>query len=106
MSYYVETAPSVLAYLESIEGLSDEGRAAIVDGYIADGEDADKFFALSPLGPESLHFRYDYPHPEGPLLYSLRLIIDGGPMEMDHDAGVCASSTPSGRSRPRMIGEG
>jgi hypothetical protein len=83
MPYYVETAPLVLDYIASIEGLSDPGRAAVVDGYIDElGRDADKFLALYPLGPESLHFRYDYPLAEGGRLYNFEFIVDGTPMEV------------------------
>ena len=31
MPYYVETAPAVLDYIESLEDLSNKGRAAVVD---------------------------------------------------------------------------
>ena len=83
MAYYVETAPAVLAYLEAVEGLSALGRATIVDGYLDElGKDADRFLALYPLGPESLHFRYDYPYAEGDVLYHFDFVVDGTPMEM------------------------
>src|SRR5947209_3892517 len=82
MAYYVETAPAVVAYIAAVEGLSDEGRAALVDGYITElGKDADKFLLLYPLGPESLHFRYDYPHAEGKVVYTFDFVVDGTPME-------------------------
>jgi hypothetical protein len=82
MAYYVETAPAVLAYLQALEGLSDESRATIVDGYIDElGKDAEKFLALSPLGPESLHFRYDYLLLQGPVLHELNFVVDGTHME-------------------------
>jgi len=62
MPYFVQTAPDVVAYIEAIDELSDEGRAALVQGYIDElGSDADRFMTLYPLGHESLHFRYDYP---------------------------------------------
>lgn len=32
MPYFVETAPAVLDYIAAVEGLSDEGREAVVDG--------------------------------------------------------------------------
>jgi hypothetical protein len=78
MAYFVETAPAVLDYIAAVDGLSDDGRAAVVDGYIDElGRDADRFLTLYPLGPESLHFRYDYPHPDGGVLYSFDFVVDG-----------------------------
>jgi hypothetical protein len=83
MPYYVETAPAVLDYIAGVEGLSDEGRAAVVDGYIDEfGRDANRFLALYPLGPESLHFRYDFPHPEGGMIYNFDFVVDGTNMEV------------------------
>jgi hypothetical protein len=83
MPYYVETAPAVLDYLATVEGLSDEDRSLIVDAYIAElGRDADRFLALYPLGPESLHFRYDYPHPASGNLYDFDFVADGTAMEV------------------------
>lgn len=83
MPYYVETVPAVADYPEAVEGLSAAGRAAVVDGFVEElGRDAEKFLALYPLGPESLHFRYDYHHPEGNVLHSFDFVVDGINMEV------------------------
>jgi hypothetical protein len=58
--YYVQIDQNVRDYIASAEGLSAAGRDALVDGAAEElGRDADKFLAKYPLGPESLHFRYD-----------------------------------------------
>ena len=83
MPYFVETSPAVLDYLTAAEGISDEGRAAVVDGYIEElGRDADRFLALYPLAHESFHFRYDYAHPDAGVLYNFDFIVDGSHMEV------------------------
>jgi hypothetical protein len=83
MPYYVETAPAVLDFLATVEGISDEARATVIDGYIEErGRDADRFLALYPLAHESLHFRYDYAHPDGGVLYKFDFIVDGSHMEV------------------------
>jgi hypothetical protein len=83
MSYYVETAPAVLNYIASIPGLTDEGRASVVEGYTSElGRDADRFLDLYPLGHESLHFRYEFPHLEVGTLHTFDFIVDGSGMEM------------------------
>jgi hypothetical protein len=46
------------------------------------GRDADRFPILAPLSPESLHFRYDYPHPKAdpPSVYTFDFIVYGDGM--------------------------
>src|SRR5258706_13135686 len=82
MPYFAETFPAVIEYLASVEGLADAGRTAIIDGFLGElAKDADKFLALYPLGPESLHFRYDFPHIEGSTLFDFDFVVDGTHME-------------------------
>ena len=60
MGYHVEFVDPVRDYLGRVEGLTDDDRAAVVDGVIEElSKDADRFFALRPLAHESLCFRYD-----------------------------------------------
>jgi hypothetical protein len=81
MRYFVETVPAVREYFEGVAGLSPEGKAAVVDGYTEElGRDAERFLNLYPLGPESLHFRYDYAHAEGEFVHTFDFIVDGTPM--------------------------
>lgn len=81
MPYYVEIAESVQAHLAAVEGMADEARAIVLDGTIAElSSDADRFLKLYPLGRESLHFRYDYSHPDGSTLFSFDFIVDGTEM--------------------------
>jgi len=83
VSYDVEFIPLVLDYLEQVEGLTDEDRAAIVDGVAEElGRDADHFHALYPLAHESLCFRYDYPHPTTHTLYNFDFVVDAQFREM------------------------
>jgi hypothetical protein len=92
--YYVQFAPAVRDYLASVEGLSDDARAQIVDAVIDElGRDADKFLALYPLGPDSLHFRYDYPHPDGATLFVFDFVVDGSRMEVGVVTVVYAECT-------------
>jgi hypothetical protein len=81
MSYFVVTAPEVADYLAAVEGLSDADCEAIIDGYTEElGRDADHFLATRPIGHESLHFRYDYPHLTTNTLYVFDFIVDGSEM--------------------------
>jgi hypothetical protein len=83
MPYYVETAPAVLDFFAAVEGISNEGRTAIIDGYIEElGRDADRFLALYPLAHESYLFRYDYAHPHSGILFNFDFIVDGSHMEV------------------------
>jgi hypothetical protein len=81
VSYYVRFERGIEDFLRTIEGLSTAARAAVIDGVIEElGRDADKFLALNPLGPESLHFRYDYVQPDGDTLFVFDFIVDGTEM--------------------------
>ncbi len=95
MPYYVETVPAVIEFLTLVEGLSEAGRLAVVDGYVNElAEHADKFLALYPLGPESLHFRYDYPHVEGTTLFNFDFIVEATFMESGVVRIVYVECTP------------
>ena len=79
--YFVTTAPRVRAYLDAIDELSDAGREAVVGGYTEElGRRADDFLGAHALGPESLHLRYDYVHPDGQTLFEFDFIVNGTEM--------------------------
>src|SRR5438045_979440 len=78
MAYYVAISPRVEDYINSIEELSDAGRADLIDGIIDElGRGADEFLRKHQLGPESLHFRYDYVQPDGRTLFIFEFVVDG-----------------------------
>lgn len=78
MPYFVEIVPAVRDYLAAVDELSDDVRATVIDGIITElGESADYFLTTYPLGPESLHFRYDYAHPDGQTLFVFDFVVDG-----------------------------
>jgi hypothetical protein len=78
MPYFIQFDQPVADYLDAVEGISPEGRLAVVEGMIDElGRDADRFLALHPLSHESLHFRYDYAHPDGQTLFVFDVIVDG-----------------------------
>jgi hypothetical protein len=81
--YEVELVDPVLDYIAQIEGLTDDDRAAIVDGVIEElSRDADRFHALRPLAHESLCFLYDYPHVSGTAVYDFDFVVDARHLEM------------------------
>lgn len=83
MAYHVAIAPSVEDYIAAVEGLPNSARADLIEGVTEElGRDADKFLAKYPLGPESMHFRYDYLHPDGNTLYVFDFVVDGSRMEV------------------------
>ena len=83
MEYHVEFVELVLDYLASVEGLTDEDRAAIVAGVTQElSQTADHFLALYPLAHESLCFRYDYPHATQTAIYSFDFVVSAHHMEM------------------------
>lgn len=83
MFYHVEFVELVRDYLHRVDGLTDDDRAAIVDGVIDElSRDADRFFIRSPLGHESLCFRYDYPHPTNRAIYNFDFVVDASFREM------------------------
>jgi hypothetical protein len=83
MRYDVELVAPVLDYLAQLEGLTDDDRAAIVDGVIEElSRDADRFHGLRPLAHESLCFLYDYAHISGTMLYELDFVVDARNLEM------------------------
>lgn len=83
MGYYVEFVEPVLDYLAQVEGLTDNDRAAILDGMIEElSRDADRFLSLRPLAHESLCLLYDYPHLTAQQMYSFDFVVDASCMEM------------------------
>jgi hypothetical protein len=83
VGYHVELIDPVLTYLEQVEGLTDDDRAAVVDGIIDElSRDADRFLALRPLAHESFCFRYDYPYPSGRTMYTFDFVVDASHLEM------------------------
>ncbi len=83
MRYHVELVALVREYLEQVEGLTDDDRAAIVDGVIEElSRDADRFLALRPLAHESFCFLYDYPHLTEKTLYDFDFVVDAQHLEM------------------------
>ena len=83
MGYDVEFDDLVRVYLAQVEGMTDDDRAAVVDGVIEElSRDADRFLALRPLAHESLCFRYDYPHPTEHTMYNFDFVIDASHLEM------------------------
>jgi hypothetical protein len=76
VAYYVEFVDPVLDYLGHVEGLTDDDRAAIVDGVIDElSRDADRFHALRPLAHESLCFRYDFPYLKDRTAYLFDFVV-------------------------------
>lgn len=83
MREYVEFAEPVREYLARLEGLTDDDRAAVVDGVIEElSRDADRFLALRPLTLESLCFRYDYPLIVGQTVYDFVFVVEASHLEM------------------------
>lgn len=83
MSYFVRFDPPVADYIEAIEGLSPAARTALANGVVDElGRDADKFLDRHPLGPESLHFRYDYLQPDADTLHVFDFVVDGNRMDV------------------------
>jgi hypothetical protein len=83
VGYGVELPQSVREYLASVAGLTDEGRAAIVDGAVAElSASADYFLEKYPLGHESLSFLYDYFHPTSGTLFNFEFVVDASAREM------------------------
>ncbi len=83
MRYHVEFVALVLDYLEQLQGLTDEDRAAIVSNATEElSRDADRFLALYPLAHESLCFRYDYPHITDQAVYNFDFVVDASHLEM------------------------
>jgi hypothetical protein len=81
--FYVEFVDLVRDYLERVEGLSNDDRAAVVDGVIEElSRDADRFFALRPLSHESFCFWYDYPYPTKQMVYNFDFVVDARHLEM------------------------
>jgi hypothetical protein len=83
VAYHVEFVEPVLDYLERVEGLTDDDRAAVVDGVIEElSRDADRFLALRPLAHESLCFQYDYPHATEQTMYDFDFVVDASHLAM------------------------
>jgi hypothetical protein len=83
MTYHVEFTEPVRDYLAQVEGLTDDDRAAVVDGVIEElARDADRFLALRPLAQESHCFRYDYPHVVGQTVYDFDFVVEASHLEM------------------------
>lgn len=82
MAYIIQTAESVEKYIHGIEGLSEEAKVQIVEGYLRDlGENADHFLERYPLAHESYSFSYEYALIDGGLIYSFRFIAEGSHRE-------------------------
>jgi hypothetical protein len=95
VAYDVEFVELVLDYLERVEGLTDDDRAAILAGAAEElGRDADRFHALYPLAHESHCFRYDYPHPVGKTIYDCNFVVDASNREMGVMRVVYIECTP------------
>jgi hypothetical protein len=77
MPYDVELGVGLRAYIAAVPGLTDADRAAVIDGVIEElAHNADHFLELRPLAHESLHFRYDYPHPTTHTLFNFDFVVD------------------------------
>jgi hypothetical protein len=77
VGYNVEFVEPVLDYISRVAGLTDDDRAAVVDGAIEElAKDGDRFLALYPLAHESLCFRYDYPHSTEHAVYNFDFVVD------------------------------
>ena len=64
-----------------VEGLSDEGKRLVIEGYLNDlSERADHFLERFPLAHESYSFQYEFSLIDGSLIYSFRFIADGSNM--------------------------
>jgi hypothetical protein len=95
VAYHVEFVEPVLEYLSRVQGLTDEERAAVVDGVIEElSRDADRFLALRPLAQESLCLRYDYPHPTPQTIYDFDFVADARHLEMGVVRIVYVECTP------------
>lgn len=76
MAYHVDITPHVLEYLTTVDGLTEEDRATVIDGITEElSQNADYFHALHPLSHESLCFRYAYPHPTPAAVYDFDFIV-------------------------------
>lgn len=94
MAYHVAIAPRVEGYIDAVEGLSGAGRAELLGGVIEElGRDADEFLRKHSLGPESLHFRYDYVQPDDQTLYIFDFVVDASQMEVGVVTVVYAECT-------------
>lgn len=77
MGYAVAFTDLVSDYIAAFPELTDDDRAAVVSGVRDElSRDADVFLASRPLAHESLHFRYDYPHPTRHTLFTFDFIVD------------------------------
>jgi hypothetical protein len=77
VAYDVELGTALRAYIAAVPGLTDADRAAVIDGVIEElSRNADYFLARYPLAHESLHFRYDYPHPTTHTLFNFDFVVD------------------------------
>lgn len=81
MAYIVNTASDVEAYLHNLDGLSQQGKASVIEGYLQDlAERADHFLRRYPLAHESYTFQYEFSLLDGDSLFSFRFIVDGKDM--------------------------
>jgi hypothetical protein len=77
MAYAVEIRESIRDYLAAVPGLREEDYSAVLDGVTEElSQNADYFLEKYPLGHESLHFRYDYPHPTTHTLFNFDFVVD------------------------------
>ncbi|MFO0927450.1 MAG: hypothetical protein U0736_10485 [Gemmataceae bacterium] len=83
MRYHVEFVDLVLDYLAAVEGLTDEDRAAIVEGVSEElARDAEHFLALYPLAQEALCFRYDYAQATPTGVHTFDFVVSAHHLEM------------------------
>jgi hypothetical protein len=81
MPYHVHTDPGVAAYIADFEGISDEAKENLVDGYTNDlSLNADGYLASDPIAHESLSFWYEYAFLEGGFAHTFSFIVDGSRM--------------------------
>ena len=95
MAYFVEFRESVREYLQQIEGLADDDRAAIIDEITEElSHETDRFLLQNPLGHESLCFRYDYARVTEHTLYHFDFVVDASHLEMGVVRVVYVECTP------------
>ena len=83
MAFFVEFVEPVVDYLERIDGLTDQDRAAISEEMIEElSRDADRFLTEYALGHESLCFRYDYARVTERTIFQFDFVVDASSLEM------------------------
>jgi hypothetical protein len=81
MACIVNTFDDVEVYLRNLQGISEEGRRSVIEGYLSDlAERADHFLERYPLAQESYTFQYEFSLIDGAYCFSFRFIVDGSRM--------------------------